>query len=188
MEKIYQRTTPEKFEGSLETYSHYEIIEHISKWIKPSNYLEIGVRHGTVYNRVKNFAKKCYLVDINFLDIEYFENTLKFEMSSDEFFLLEESRVNFDLVFIDGDHSRDQVIKDFINVSSLVVEDGFVILHDTYPCDERMEDPGYSYNAWEAALYFKENFSEDWEILTLPFNPGLTLMKKMKRNKQLAWK
>ena len=67
---IHLRSTPETA-GSVErlryeTYYHPEIIEHLSKWIKPVNYLEIGVRKGNVYHRVKNNCTNCYLVDIKF--------------------------------------------------------------------------------------------------------------------------
>ena len=188
MNEIYLRNTPENNNGRLETYLHYEIIQHLASWIKPINYLEIGVRHGSVYHLVNQYCNTCYLVDINFLDIEYSKNSVKFEMTSDHFFKTIEPSTKFDLVFIDGDHSKEQVLKDFLNVKDMVVADGFVILHDTYPCDERMELPNYSNNAWESILFIKENFRDDWEILTLPFNPGLTIMKKMKSNKQLIWK
>jgi predicted O-methyltransferase YrrM len=109
-------------------------------------------------------------------------------MTSDEFFQVVNPNVKFDMVFIDGDHSKEQVLKDFTNVSEMVIEDGFVLLHDTYPCDENMELPNHSYNAWEAALQIKQNFKDQWEILTLPFNPGLTIMKKINHKKQLIWK
>lgn len=188
MKEIYQRNTPEDNDGRLETYPHYEIIEHLARWIKPINYLEIGVRYGTTYNLVKNHAKNCFLVDVDFLDLDYSDNTIKFEMTSDSFFECFDESIKFCLAFIDGDHSKEQVLKDFINVKDRVIDDGFVILHDTYPCDSRMENPGFSGDAWKTALHIKQNFIEDWEIITLPFNPGLTIMKKMKRNKQLLWK
>ncbi len=188
MNNIYLRNTPENSGGIRETYPHYEIIQHLASWIKPVNYLEIGVRHGTVYNLVSQYCNTCYLVDLNFLDIEYTENTIKYEMSSDNFFMSIDPSINFDLIFIDGDHSKEQVLKDFINIKDRVVDDGFVILHDTYPCDERMELPEYSNNAWESILYIKQNFRDEWEMITLPFNPGLTIMKKMKSSKQLLWK
>ena len=188
MKQIHLRNTPEDYNGSLETYPHYEIIQHLASWIKPINYLEIGVRHGTVYHMVNQYCEKCYLVDIKFLDIHYTENSIKFEMSSDNFFKIIDTSIKFDLVFIDGDHSKEQVLNDFVNVKDMVVDDGFVILHDTYPCDERMELPHHSNNAWEAVLHIKQNFRDEWEIITLPFNPGLTIMKKMNNNKQLLWK
>ena len=188
MEPIYLRNTPENSGGRLETYPHYELIEHLAKWIRPVNYLEIGVRHGTTYNLVKNYASTCYLVDLNFLDIDYSPNTIKYEMPSDDFFLSIERDLKFDMVFIDGDHSKEQVMKDFINVKDMVIEDGFVILHDTYPCDERMTLPDHSNNCWETMLEIKQKYSNEWEYITLPFNPGLSLLKKIKIDKQILWK
>lgn len=188
MTPIHLRNTPETHGGSLETYPHYIIISHLVEWVKPVNYLEIGVRHSPVYNAVKNKVNTAYLVDIKFLDMEYTDNTLKFEMTSDMFFNILNKSIRFDFVFIDGGHSSEQVFTDFTNVKDLVSHDGFVVLHDTYPCDERMTDPIFSHNAWEAALRIKQTFSHEWEMITLPFNPGLTIMKRMDSNRQMLWK
>lgn len=40
------------------------------------------------------------------------------------------------LAFIDGDHIYEQARKDFDHIVPLVVDNGFIILHDTYPPDE----------------------------------------------------
>ena len=45
-----------------------------------------------------------------------------------------------------------------------------------------------SNDCWETMLEIKQKHREEWEFITLPFNPGLTIMKKMKGNKQLIWK
>jgi predicted O-methyltransferase YrrM len=187
MKPIHLRNLPIS-QKSAETYQHSYIVEHLASWIKPVNYLEIGVRTGTVYSLVHPWAENCYLVDINFLDIPYSLNSKKFEMTSDIFFETVDDKIQFDLVFIDGDHSKEQVYRDFTNVKDRVITDGFVILHDTYPCDERMTQPFFSNNCWEAMLDIKQDYKNEWESVTLPFNPGLTIMKKMKGNKQLIWK
>ena len=36
-------------------------------------------------------------------------------------------------------------------------------------------------------LYIKENLIDEFEIVTLPINPGVTIVKKIKRNKQLIY-
>ena len=51
-----------------------------------------------------------------------------------------------------------------------------------------MTQPFFSNNCWEAMLDIKQDYKNEWESVTLPFNPGLTIMKKMKGNKQLIWK
>ena len=74
----------------------FDIINEIISKHNTKNYLEIGVRHGTTYNFVRDHSKMCYLVDLNFLDIEYTDNTIKYEMSSDEFFNRIDKNLKFD--------------------------------------------------------------------------------------------
>jgi hypothetical protein len=93
----------------------------------------------------------------------------------------------FDSVFIDADHSHEQSLRDFLNVKDRVIEDGFIFLHDTYPYDEIFFDPGACNDVYKTALYIKNHFIDEFEILTFPFNPGVTVVKKMKRNKQLIY-
>lgn len=184
MKPIYLRNIP----GHPETYDHISMIDHLASWIKPESYLEIGVRDGKSLNVVSKYSKVCHAVDLKFINNNFDNNVITYEMSSDEFFIQKEKSLMFDFVFIDGDHSEEQVYKDFLNVSDFVIEDGFVLLHDTSPwCDEFLE-PEWCNNAWEAALKIKNYHNNDWEILTLPFNPGLTILKKIKINKQLSWK
>lgn len=178
---IYLRNVP----GEPETYNHISMLEHLAFWIKPQSYLEIGVRDGKSLNVVAKYSKKCHAVDLQFLHKNFQENIILYEMSSDDFFEQKDKSLKFDLVFIDGDHSKEQVYKDFINVSDYVIDDGFILLHDTSPCSDWLLEPEWCNNAWEAALEIKNKHHNDWEVLTLPFNPGLTILKKMKMHKQL---
>lgn len=181
---IHLRNIPEP----VETYNHPFILEHFALWIKPERYLEIGVRDGRVLNIVSKYCKECYAVDLKFLNKNFTDNVKLFETSSDDFFLNLDNNIKFDMVFIDGDHNKEQVYKDFINVESKVIDDGFIFFHDSYPCNELMTHPGLSNNCWEAVKQIKSNFIHTWEIVTLPFNPGVTIMKKMSLKKQLIWK
>lgn len=184
MTPIFQRNIPHQ---NPELYNHPYLLEHFASWIKPDNYLEIGVREGVSLRPVSKWAKTCHAVDINFLVKDYADNVVLYEMSSDEFFS-KIKNIKFDMVFIDGDHDKNQVYKDFINVKDKVIEDGFVFFHDSYPHNEEMFHPTLSYNCWEAVLQIKKEFHTEWEIITLPFTPGVTIMKKMSINKQLFWK
>lgn len=169
-------------------HTHVEIIDHIARWLKPERYLEIGVFQGMCIYKVQEHAKECYAVDVTFSHRDYNSNVKLFEMSSDNFFATIPTDLKFDMAFIDGDHNKYQVYKDFINVKDRVIDDGFVLLHDSYPINEEMLHPHACENAWEAVRDIKIQFHREWEILTLPFNPGLTIMKKMKLNKQILWK
>lgn len=183
MQQIHLRNIP----PPMETFDHIKFLVSLATWIKPESYLEIGVRDGKSLKEIAPICKKCYGVDIKLMEKDFDDNVILFEMSSDDF-LDQNKDLKFDFVFIDGDHKKNQVIKDFINVSKKVIEDGFICFHDTYPYCESLTIDKYCSNAWEAILEIKKNYSKDWEILTLPFNPGLTIMKKISMNKQVAWK
>jgi predicted O-methyltransferase YrrM len=83
----------------------------------------------------------------------------------------------FDLVFIDADHSAEAVMSDFSNVWPYVAPDGLVLLHDTNP--ETIADtvPGLCGVGWKAAHLL----APEYESLTLPYHPGLTLIRKRVR-------
>lgn len=107
--------------------------------------------------------------------------------STDSFFKELDKTIQFDMVFIDADHSYEQSLKDFNNVRNLVIEDGFIFMHDTSPYDPSYTHPSFCDNTWKAAKWIKNNLAHEWEVVTLPINPGLTILKRMDINKQLAW-
>lgn len=169
-------------------HDHTTLIEHIASWIKPERYLEIGVFDGINMRKVQNWAHECYGVDIQIRNRNYKENVKLFEMASDEFFKKLDPSIKFDMAFIDGDHEKNQVYKDFINVENRIIQDGIVLMHDSVPMNDYMLSPGLCNDAWEAIFRIKNEFLTRWEIVSLPMNPGLTIMRKMPVNKQLLWK
>lgn len=181
MEPIYLR-------NNFNFHDHLELIEHLAKWLKPELYLEIGVRTGDSLMRVQKYSKKCYGVDPVITHRNYENNVELFEMTSDDFFKNINPNIEFDMVFIDGLHEKNQVFRDFVNVKDKVINDGLVILHDTVPMNDYMLSPELCDNAWEAMQAIKIKFKDEWEVLSLPFNPGITIMRKIDWNKQLIWK
>jgi len=183
MTPIHLRNVPPPWE----TFNHTKFMEHIFMWLKPEQYLELGVREGHNLNSVSNYCIKSIGVDLQEPHIQFGSNVEFYKMTTDDFLTDFAKDWVYDAVFIDADHSYEQSLKDFENVKNNVIEDGFIFLHDTYPYDEIMFDPGLSHEVYKTALYIKENYIDEFEILTLPFNPGFTIVKKMKRNKQLIY-
>lgn len=169
-------------------HDHTTLIEHIASWIKPERYLEIGIEDGTNLRKVQNWAHECYAVDIKLRNRNYKSNVKLFEMPSNDFFQNLDPSIKFDMAFIDGDHEKNQVYKDFVNLEHRMIDDGVILMHDSVPMNEGMLLPHFSNNAWEAILKIKNEFLTRWEIVSLPMNPGLTIMRKMPINKQLIWK
>lgn len=180
--------TPIHLRNETNIHDHMSLIEHLASWLKPERYLEVGVWHGDNLKRVQKYAKECYGIDTNFLTKDFNSNVKLFEMTSDEFFWNLDPKIEFDMVFIDGDHDKYQVYKDFVNCKDRVISDGLVLMHDTVPANLQMTDKNFCHNSWEAAKKIKQEFRDEWEILSLPFNPGITIMRKMPWNKQLIWK
>lgn len=169
-------------------HDHMSLVEHLAQWLRPERYLEIGVLNGESMKRIQNHATECYGVDVTFSHRNYNNNVKLFEMPSDDFFSILNPNIKFDMIFIDGLHEKSQVYRDFINSKDRIIEDGLIVLHDTYPMDDAMIQPWFCHDAWEAAQKIKKEFRDEFEMITLPFNPGLTIMKKMRYDRQLIWK
>lgn len=180
--------TPIHLRNKEKLHDHQSYIEHIATWLKPVRYLEIGVWYGDNLRKVQKHAQECYGVDVGFPNKNFDNNVKLFEMTSDEFFWNLDPSIQFDMVFIDGDHNKYQVYKDFINCKDRVITDGIILMHDTAPATEEMLEPRFCHNSWEAAKKIKQEFRDEWEILSLPFNPGITIMRKIPWNKQISWK
>ncbi len=183
MKPIYLRNIP----SPAETFDHIHFLEFMASWIKPEHYLELGVRTGESLLKVAHWSNKVTGVDLVSPQFKAPSNTTIHVTTTDDYFN-NISDCQFDMVFIDADHSYEQSLKDFNNVKKYVIEEGFIFLHDTAPYCKEFTSPKFCDDAWKTALHIKQNYIDEWEIVTLPFNPGLSILKKINRNKQILWK
>lgn len=109
-----------------------DIINAFIKHFQYSRYLEIGVN----------------VCDHNFNHIICDEKTgvdpngcTTFTMTSDEFF--ERNNEEFDIIFIDGLHTEEQVDKDIANSLKSLSRNGSIILHDCLPATEHAQRDVY---------------------------------------------
>jgi predicted O-methyltransferase YrrM len=182
MQPIHLRNVP----PPAETFNHTEFFDLLFKWIRPEHYLELGVRHGGNFVTLAKHCKKAVGVDMIPAEFSLEGNMEYHQKTTDDYFnsLTDEQ---FDVVFIDADHSYKQSLKDFLNVKDRVIEDGFIFFHDTYPWDWSMTDRGQCEDVYKTAKYIKQNLIDEFEIVTLPFNPGVTICKKISRTKQMIY-
>jgi hypothetical protein len=171
---IYRRLIP----PPCETVNHAYIIANIIEETDGSekNYIEYGVRNGDSIEVVSKKVKKSYGVDMT-LYKNKLHNILMFTMTTDEFSLKYLPDINFDYAFIDADHSHKQVIIDFENILKYINSGGYIFLHDTYPCNEELLNPYFCNDCFLSPIIIKQKYP-DIEILTLPLNPGLTIIRK----------
>ncbi len=134
-----------------------DIINYFLSLSKVKRYLEIGVR-----NPSKNFdrihATVKYSVDPG---IEFKENPVDFQMTSDDFFkrlakgeLSILPNIEFDVIFIDGLHLADQVERDIINALKHLSKSGFIILHDCNPPTVFHQREDYDYENSPASTFW----------------------------------
>lgn len=104
--------------------NHTDILNRLVKKRGYKRFLEIGT-----FNRAHNFDKiQCqwkFCVDPDPVAKANFLGT------SDEFF--QSNYQMFDIVWIDGDHTKEQVRKDFENALRFLSEDGIICMHDCNP-------------------------------------------------------
>ena len=126
-----------------------DIINLLIDKYKLKKYLEIGVRDPD-----DNFNK---------INIEYKVGVdpqpikpVKYQMTSDKYFKIN-STENFDIVFIDGLHTSEQVYKDTINSLKILNDNGFIVLHDCNPKEEyhtrSYEDYLKTRGVWNGDVY-----------------------------------
>ena len=188
MKQMHLRNTPS---GNVDNhFPHPDFFRFLFQSIKPENYLELGVRDGACFTKVAPLCKKATGVDADPSNRGKFTlapNMKYFEMTTDEYFEQLDKDELFDVIFIDADHSHEQSLKDFINAKEHLMDDGFVFFHDTYPFNESYMAVNKCNYCYKTALYIKQNFIDDFEIITLPFNPGVSIVKKIPRNCQLIY-
>ena len=126
-----------------------ELINYLIERRGGRRYLEIGV-----YDEQHNFAHvRCaHKVGVDVRPVTTFQG------SSDQFFA--QNREEFDVVFIDGLHTEDQVLADCSNALRCLAPGGCVVLHDCMPPDswhqrgpeEFREGENWNGLVWKAAL------------------------------------
>jgi len=112
-------------------------IQKLIDTMKYKSYMEIGVASGSTWKKIVSDTKIA--IDPRFafdwkgsaLTGEYL-----YEMTSDEYFRILPRSIEVDIAFIDGLHTFDQVLKDILNVISILSPNGVILLDDTVPIDE----------------------------------------------------
>lgn len=174
-----------------EKYKNTEFVgffKEIFELFKPHTYVELGVKKGYTFNQLSPLVSRAIAVDLIIRkSIIKLNNVETYEMTTDKFSSIWKDPIDF--LFIDADHKKEQVLKDFENCSKFVKSGtGIIALHDTHPIDKSLLNNDNCSNSWEAAWEIRKNQKySDFEIITLP-GPfaGLSLIRKSKE--QLSWR
>lgn len=153
---------------------HSSFMAMIAARMKPGLYVEIGVGQGHTFEAVKPYCGRIVGVDsnpgVNGDDIR--------QMTSDEFFVSCGDQVPaIELALIDADHESGQVLRDFDNVWARTALNGLVAIHDTFPENDSYKAKVHCSDSYLVPAEIRRRYA-DAEVVTLPFPPGLTLVRK----------
>ena len=112
--------------------NHTELLNAMASKYSLNNYLEIGVQ-----SKSQNY-NKIICPNKTGVDPAVVEPGIA-RMTSDAYFNLVENNnplPSFDLIFIDGDHTKEQVKRDFENSLRFLSDTGFIVIHDVLPENE----------------------------------------------------
>ena len=141
-----------------------------------NTYLEIGIEYGHTFNNVQIPNKTG--VDP---DPKVKNNTIV-KKTSDEFF--EQNTDTFDVIFIDGMHQTEFVLRDFNNSVNCLNKNGLIFLDDILPINEREQKKipikhtyengilkyreSWTGDVWKLVYYLLKNYNEkiEFEIFT----------------------
>jgi hypothetical protein len=191
------------------------VVQEIIKKTRAKVYLEIGVREGECFLRIR--APKKIAVDPQMLISPkkkrkyYFKNLSNifnqyFEMTSDDFFKNNHKSLNsqgLDVVFIDGLHTFGQSLRDVQNALKYLKDDGVIIMHDCNPLSEAAAYPAQSYqdaeilnipgftgewngDTWKTIVYLRSG-RKDLDVFVLDCDQGLGIIMKRKPESVLSY-
>jgi hypothetical protein len=135
-----------------------DLINYLIQKNNFKRYLELGV----------SFGECIDLIDIEIKDgVDPMPNSdaVNYAMTSDEFFEQIPSTQKYDIIFIDGWHQFEQVIKDVNNSLDHLSESGIILLHDCNPESEELasRNPNggaWTGDVWKAILHFRSSNSK----------------------------
>lgn len=168
---------------------HEDFIVHLASLVQPKVYVELGLYHCALFNRIIPFAEQLIGVDISAEAGNYMQQSSKtrfFNGPTQEFTKeVEANPLQINMLFIDADHSKVAVLQDFKHLFPFVAPHGLILLHDTHPGNEQMIQPEWCGTAYLAAEELLREAGSSYELMTIPVSPGLTICRK--RQVQLSW-
>lgn len=170
---------------------HHGFIAALARRMRPAVYVEFGLGpEATTLRAVAPHCGKAYGVDVERpagWAMEEIPQVEFFRGKTEEFILNVLPQIGpIEMAFIDADHRMSAVLRDFRCLMPHMADNGILLLHDTYPENEGYADARWCGDAWRVADVIHGE-SAGVEAVTLPFPPGLTIIRKRPRH-HLHWK
>jgi hypothetical protein len=170
--------------------SYYDLLRRFHDWLRPKNYIEIGVNIG---GSIALARPPTVAVGIDPTPrLLSAPNTICkiFPLTSDNYFTARDvcrdiEAQTVDLAFIDGLHLFEQVLRDFINIERVSSSTTVVLIHDCFAIDaltaerERKTEELWTGDVWKIIPCLRE-FRPDLNVFTIPTPPtGLGVVSSL---------
>jgi len=167
---------------------HEDFIVHLGKILRPNIYVELWLYKCQLFNRMIPYSNKLIWVDLSSESWKFMKKSKKtsfINMMTDDYYdIIKNSWIKIDMLFIDANHSKESVKKDFENYFNLVSDNWIILLHDWFPKNKEYTKSWYCWD-WYIAIEELTKNKNSYEMMTIPLPPWLTLCRK--RNKHLPW-
>lgn len=191
LEKIVDKT----INGCGDSDRHLISLFSIALASKGKNYVELGVREGHTTEPLY-YASKLNNGHLWSVDIQY---PTKFKPEDDSYTFVKSCSIEFlnnwpkykkiDFIYIDDWHSYSHVKKELEYIDQYVGPSSIIVLHDLmygntepfYHSDLTLKDGQWAEGGPYRAI--SELDPQFWEWSTLPWNNGLTILRKKYSNK-----
>ena len=147
----------------------------LNSYNKPK-YLEIGCASNALFNSIP-------IIDKTGVDPVLGGNI---RLTSDEFF--EKNDNKFDVIFIDGLHTYEQVRKDVINSFKFLNKTGVLVLHDMFPLNwieshvPNISNGAWTGDVWKIAFELIETPGIEFRLLKIDHGVGVVKLLKTEVN------
>jgi len=163
---------------------YLEVMSWVHQTLKPPLYIEIGVEAGHSISRTLPTTRTIGIDPSPMCRSR--RNVEIYAMTSDDFFAKVDAGdisgvQGYSLAFIDGLHTYDQALRDFIHLEKLSTPDSVIMLHDCIPIDAiSASNPRtsqfYTGDVWKTLLILVRN-RPDLKFCMIPAWPsGLVLV------------
>jgi len=164
------------------------LVDYVLWAVKEGCIVEIGPGESSIFltRAAEKYNRKIFHCDIqrsiitNYGTVKgYFKEDATLYVGSSDEFSKETELPPIALAFVDGGHMYEQVKRDFDALFPLIVDNGYIFLHDTYPPDEEWlgeNSCGTGYKLRQELQ--KRNDMDCFTFITTAIDVGLTMVRK----------
>lgn len=155
----------------------WEIINHGIKKINAKSYLEIGYGEGRCFNNIECSQKTS--VSPNLKDSSS-KNKKFIKGNSDDFFNV--NKETYDVIFIDGHHSKEFVSRDICNSIKILNKNGIIFVHDLNPTTKEAEEHFILGDGWKSFVELRCT-NDNLEMYVIDDDQGVGVIRRGRQKK-----